>query len=658
MLLLHNQHNHRNVPPIVLTVAILCHVLFVSTAFFLPKTHWQAQAFKQSEDIVDPFLSSRQSFPWSRYSSPSSSSSSSPSSSTDRNSEQNRVYIQGLMSNLGTLCDKYIMNGSPKVRERVFYVLDQIAAQAMDDELIRQSIRMVKRAGVPMHKTYLEQFQKESDIMGKTDAEERRIEALKRKEWEQQYQQQQNTPQQNNVDDWRTQNQDSNNNNDDDRSSSLRQEGLSALSRRQKNNNGRPDLFTPTVLDPDAIATIANDKNALQEELKSSDRSQSLTGDQASSLTVEQASARVSEMIARAGSGDAFDGQALGIGGLDSVLVEIKRRIWTPLAAPPQLLKELGIHPVRGLLLYGKPGCGKTLLASTLGSILSPFRPITVVSGPEVLDKFVGSSEKNLRAIFDEPPSIYDNFRLREPDGGEALENAALHVVVMDEFDAIARSRGGSDGKGGQGDAGVARDSVVNQLLAKMDGVQPLKVPTLVIGLTNKRSLIEPALLRPGRFEVQIEIPPPRTVEQRVSILKVHTKHMFDAGRLQVSDPPPGTAAAHHLEEQSDEALLSYDGLLQRLAVDCDGFSGAALAGVARAAASHALERAVDEFSDMLRDSQSIKESGDSLSIMEHCLVTQDDFYDAITDIQNSMGTHDHSEEPDQESEEKKGENQ
>lgn len=56
------------------------------------------------------------------------------------------------------------------------------------------------------------------------------------------------------------------------------------------------------------------------------------------------------------------------------------------------------------------------------------------------------------------------------------------------------------------------------------------------------------ALLRPGRFEVQIEIPPPRTVEQRVSILKVHTKHMYDAGRLQVSDPPPGTAAAHHLE--------------------------------------------------------------------------------------------------------------
>ena len=110
--------------------------------------------------------------------------------------------------------------------------------------------------------------------------------------------------------------------------------------------------------------------------------------------------------------------------------------------------------------------------------MLSPFRPITVVSGPEVLDKFVGSSEKNLRDIFDNPPDIYQKFRETEPDGGDSIAAAALHVVVMDEFDAVARSRGGSDGKGGQGDAGVARDSVVNQLLAKMDGVQPLCVPT------------------------------------------------------------------------------------------------------------------------------------------------------------------------------------
>ncbi|KAL3914694.1 MAG: hypothetical protein SGILL_006001, partial [Bacillariaceae sp.] len=516
------------------------------------------------------------------------------------------------------------MSGSPKTRERVFNVLDQIAAESVEDDLVRQSIRMVKRAGVPMHKTYLEKFQNEPDEIGKTDAEERQQEANRRKEWEQQYQQQQDhtTGVGNGVAESVS-----------SAASSSYAPGQSALSRRMAGQDGRPDLLTPTVLDPDAIATIAQDKNDLQQQMEfgpngSSQQRQPQDDATPPSLSVEEASARVSEIIARAGSGDAFEGQALGIGGLDDVLVEIKRRIWTPLAAPPKLLEELGIHPVRGLLLYGKPGCGKTLLASTLGSILSPFRPITVVSGPEVLDKFVGSSEKNLRAIFDEPPPIYDNYRLHEPDGGNALATAALHVVVMDEFDAIARSRGGSDGKGGQGDAGVARDSVVNQLLAKMDGVQPLCVPTLVVGLTNKRSLIEPALLRPGRFEVQIEIPPPKTIDQRFSILKVHTKHMYFAGRLLVCDPPAGTAAADHSEKHNfGSPLLSYDDLLMRLAVDCEGFSGAALAGVARAAASHALERAVEAFSDQFQESPPSAPSSSVPSIMD-CLVTQDDFSD------------------------------
>lgn len=91
--------------------------------------------------------------------------------------------------------------------------------------------------------------------------------------------------------------------------------------------------------------------------------------------------------------------------------------------------------------------------------------------------------------------------------------------------------------------------------------------------------------------------------------------------------------------------LLSYDSLLCRLAVDCDGFSGASLAGVARAAASHALERAVGEFSEKFQDATATNQrSGRIPSIMD-CLVTQADFYEAITDVQNSMGTHDYSEE-------------
>eukprot|EP00751_Fragilariopsis_kerguelensis_P037545 CAMPEP_0170955224 /NCGR_PEP_ID=MMETSP0735-20130129/33041_1 /TAXON_ID=186038 /ORGANISM="Fragilariopsis kerguelensis, Strain L26-C5" /LENGTH=603 /DNA_ID=CAMNT_0011367033 /DNA_START=38 /DNA_END=1846 /DNA_ORIENTATION=+ len=540
---------------------------------------------------------------------------------TTKDTERNYVFIKGLMGNLSKLCDRYIMNGSPIIREQVFNILDQIATEASEKELVNQSIRMVKRAGVPIHQSYLEKYQKESD---KNEAASRRQDVKTRKERE--YKNQGTKKIAEGVS--RTIN-------------SSSQSGKSALSRRIAGTNGKPDLMTPSILDPDSIATIAKDKNELQKKLENGDDVSSHSALSLSEATTA-AESRVSELIARAGSGVAFEGQTLGVGGLDDVLEQIKRRIWTPLAAPPQLLKELGIHPARGLLLYGKPGCGKSLLASTLGSMLSPFRPVTVVSGPEILDKFVGSSEKNLRDIFDNPPDIYDKFRQNEADGGESIGSAALHVIVMDEFDAVARSRGGSGGKGGQGDAGVARDSVVNQLLAKMDGVQPLAVPTLVIGLTNKRSLIEPALLRPGRFEVQIEIPPPRTTEQRISILMVHTKHMFANGRLQVNDPPPGTTAAHNLKNTKSPLLLSYEELMKMLALSCDGFSGAAIAGVTRAAASRALERVVSRIPEDLQHSSDIN-SVDVPNIMD-CLVTKDDFYEAINDVRGSMGTHDHTE--------------
>mmetsp|Transcript_27901 Transcript_27901/g.65592 ORF Transcript_27901/g.65592 Transcript_27901/m.65592 type:complete len:661 (-) Transcript_27901:121-2103(-) len=535
-----------------------------------------------------------------------------------RDVERNTAFVKGLMSNLQRLCDKYICNGSAKIREQIFNVLDQIAAEAIDKDLVRQSIRTVKRAGVPIHKTYLENYQNELEL-GKNDAGSRRSQAETRKGWE--------TIQNGSL-------------------SSTPNGGKSALSRRmaEKTNGGRPDLFTPSILDPESIAYVAKDQSDLRAAMNGNTDEEDAEAASRSALVAADAASKVSEIISRAGGGSAFEGQSLGVGGLDDVLAQIKRRIWTPLAAPPQLLKELGISPARGLLLYGKPGCGKSLLASALGSMLSPFRPITVVSGPEVLDKFVGSSEKNLRDIFDNPPDIYPRFRTGDDgeltDEDDALASAALHVVVMDEFDAVARSRGGSDGKGGQGDAGVARDSVVNQLLAKMDGVQPLVVPTLVIGLTNKRSLIEPALLRPGRFEVQIEIPPPKTTEQRVSILRVHTKLMLAAGRLQVSDPPEGSTAAKLLllEKGGEEDVLSYEDLLTKLAEDSDGFSGAAIAAIARAAASRALERAVEEQAE-----------GTNGTIMDSCLITQGDFHDALDDVRGSMGSHDHTEDDEDE---------
>lgn len=334
---------------------------------------------------------------------------------------------------------------------------------------------------------------------------------------------------------------------------------LPATMSKTSSASEKAKAFTEQVgegnLDP---FSFSKEKKELQDELASvgeenkNDETDAEVDDQ-----VNEAITKTSELVARAGAGSAFEGQTLGIGGLDDVLSQVKRRIWVPLAAPPSLLKELGINPVRGLLLYGRPGCGKTLLARTLGRILSPSRPITVVSGPEIMDKFVGSSEANLREVFDNPPDLYPHFLTDDEKVNDLYSRAALHVIVLDEFDAMARARGGSGGKGDQGDAGVARDSVVNQLLAKMDGVDGLGVPTLVIGLTNKRTLIEPALLRPGRFEVQIEVPPPRTVEQRVSILKVHMNSMFKAGRVLVRDAPTGTAAFKRLEVRRHLSAMS-----------------------------------------------------------------------------------------------------
>lgn len=153
-----------------------------------------------------------------------------------------------------------------------------------------------------------------------------------------------------------------------------------------------------------------------------------------------------------------------------------------------------------------------------------------------------------------------------------------------------------------------------------MDGVSPLSVPTLVIGLTNKRSLIDTALLRPGRFEVHIEIPPPKTVEQRLSILKVHTQHMYQSGRLLVRDAPMKRKI------RMQRSLPTYDDLLLSIAEQTDGYSGASLASVSRSAASHALERTVE--SGLLKKA--------SLNLLDDCRVTSDDFSKALEDIKTN----------------------
>jgi len=206
----------------------------------------------------------------------------------------------------------------------------------------------------------------------------------------------------------------------------------------------------------------------------------------------------------------------LGIGGLDTQFDVIFRRAFATRLLPPDYVAAMGITHIRGMLLYGPPGTGKTLIARKIGQMLGGREP-KVINGPEVLNKFVGQTEENIRELF----------RDAEEDYAANGENADLHIIIFDEIDAICKQRGTVGGGTG------VHDTLVNQLLSKMDGVNSLN-NILVIGMTNRKDLIDQALLRPGRMELHLEIGLPDE-KGRYDIFLIHTKRMRDAGKCNVS---------------------------------------------------------------------------------------------------------------------------
>jgi vesicle-fusing ATPase len=248
-----------------------------------------------------------------------------------------------------------------------------------------------------------------------------------------------------------------------------------------------------------------------------------------------------------------FDFEKLGIGGLDSEFNQIFRRAFASRIWPAHIIQQMGINHVRGMLLFGPPGCGKTLIARQIGKALNAREP-KIVNGPEILNKFVGGSEEKIRELFADA----------EKEQLEMGDNSMLHIVIMDEMDAICKQRGTvKDGTG-------VSDSVVNQLLSKIDGVDSLN-NILLIGMTNRKDMIDDALLRPGRLEVHVEIGLP-DVNGRLQILNIHTRNMKKANRI------------------TPEALEK----LPILAEKAKNFSGAELEGLVKAASSYALTRCVD----------------------------------------------------------------
>lgn len=208
--------------------------------------------------------------------------------------------------------------------------------------------------------------------------------------------------------------------------------------------------------------------------------------------------------------------ERIGIGGMDREISDIFRRAFAPRMYPPGIVRdELGIRPVKGVLLHGPPGTGKTLIAKKIGRLFNGDGPEpVVVNGPEILDKYVGEAEKRVR----------DLFSAAERDWELHKENSDLHIIILDELDAIAGRRGSTPGGGKLG------DTIVNQLLTKLEGYHSLH-NILVIGMTNRKEMIDEALLRSGRLELHIEIGLPDE-EGRLQILRIHTKKMRKSGRL------------------------------------------------------------------------------------------------------------------------------
>ena len=277
-----------------------------------------------------------------------------------------------------------------------------------------------------------------------------------------------------------------------------------------------------------------------------------------------------------------FNFNEMGVGGLDTEISNIFRRAFTTRLYPTAYLEKYGIHHVKGILLYGPPGTGKTLIARTLANALN-VAEFKVVNGPELFDKFVGETEKKIR----------DLFANAEKDQKENGDEAGLHVIVFDEIDSICKARGTvTSGTG-------VNDSAVNQLLTKIDGVEALN-DIIVIGMTNRKDLIDEAILRPGRLELHIEVNLPDE-KGRLQIFNIHTKKM------------------------RENKVLDDDVDLAKLAKMTKNYTGADIESMVKLATSNAL-------------SQGINYSNNKINFTQEHKVNMKNFEDAFAEIQPMFG--------------------
>ena len=241
------------------------------------------------------------------------------------------------------------------------------------------------------------------------------------------------------------------------------------------------------------------------------------------------------------------------IGGLKEQINRLREIVELPLRHP-EVFAKLGIEPHSGILMYGSPGCGKTLIAKALAS--ESAANFYIINGPEIVNKYYGETEARLRDIFKE------------------AKETAPSIIFIDEIDAIAPKR--------EEAFGDVEKRVVAQLLSLMDGMSD-RGNVIVLGATNRPESIDPALRRPGRFDREIEIGVPNA-QGRFEILGIHTRGM----------------------------PLAQDIDLQELALELNGYTGADIKALCREAAMKALRRYIPEI-----DSGTGKVSPDTLRVMD-----------------------------------------
>jgi transitional endoplasmic reticulum ATPase len=258
------------------------------------------------------------------------------------------------------------------------------------------------------------------------------------------------------------------------------------------------------------------------------------------------------------------------IGGLHDEITKVREMVELPLKHP-EIFEALGIEPPKGVLLHGPPGTGKTLLAKAVANETQA--NFLLINGPEIMSKYYGQSEENLRKKFEE------------------AEKNAPSIIFIDEIDAIASKREESRGE-------VER-RVVAQMLALMDGLKS-RGRVIVIGATNIPNELDPALRRPGRFDREMEIGVPN-IEGRLNILKIHTRNMPLAKNVN----------------------------LKELSEITHGFVGADLSSLAKEAAMTLLRRIYPELK--LEEEQPIP-----TEVLEKLRVSSKDFYEALKVVRPS----------------------